>query len=80
MGFAAAILAIIEGYLSYHGYGLGSLLSALNMVSLGDGTAIIDRYIPMALILQLGLARALTPYLIAPLHLAASSVIKFTKA
>lgn len=74
-----ALVAVVDTWMSGAGLGVAQMLSGTSFAPLGAIWGILDRYVPMAAVVQLGMMNAAMPYVLAPIYATALSVLKFCK-
>lgn len=75
----AGMVAVVNTWMGNHGFGVATLLSGTSFDAIGQIWGVLDRYVPLAALVQLGLINAALPYVLAPIYATAATVLKFLK-
>jgi hypothetical protein len=80
VALVAVIIGMVHTYAYSYGFGINSLFTAVGFSTLGDGFAILERYIPVAALCNLYVFNVAFSFLVAPVYVAATSAMRFFTA
>lgn len=75
---AAAIVALVDTFVTYYGGGIASIFSGISMPA-ASMAGQLDRYVPLAAALGLTVMSVALPYVVSPMYLATAAVLRFIK-